>query len=76
MRIDPDAAHCRQNLAISVRANSTAGAVTDILRTVHRARHAGIRQDALTAHPAIKEEAFEYALNRGDRALDALVSDK
>jgi hypothetical protein len=61
--LHPDAGHVRFDLAMAIGADAAAGAVAQLLRAVHRARHAGRGQHALAAHPAIEQEAL-YVLSR------------
>src|SRR4051794_26926833 len=63
--LDPDAAHLGLDLAVAVRAHPAAGSVAQRLRARHRARHAGLVQDALAAHAAVPDRPL-------DRVLDGL----
>ena len=73
--LDPDAAHLGLDLAVAVGPDAPAGTVPDALGAVHRARHAGARQRALTAHLAVEQRALDRALDGGDRLLEPLVPD-
>src|SRR3954469_23783916 len=63
--LHPDAAHLGLDLAVAVRAPPAAGPVAQRLRARHGARHAGLVQDALAAHPAVPDRPL-------DRVLDGL----
>ena len=66
---------CGSTSQLPSRAHAAAGSVAQLLRAVHRARHAGRAQHALPAHPAVEEESLDDALHRRDRALEARVAD-
>ncbi len=61
------------DLAIAVGAHAAAGAVAQLLGAVHRAGHAGGRQDALAAHAAVEQHALDAALERSDGPLQPVM---
>ena len=54
---------------MSIRSYTTAWAIAQILGAGHRACHAGILQDALTAHPAVEERYLACPFPRNEGAL-------
>lgn len=72
---DLDAAHCRFNLAVAVGAHATARAVAQVLRTFHRARHAGRMQDALAAVATAEKPLLGEVFNRLDHPLNTTITD-
>src|SRR5688572_25247514 len=73
--LHPYALHLRLDLAVPVVAHAAARAVAQVLRAVHRARHAGGGERALPAHLAIEQEALGHALDALERRLELLVAD-
>src|SRR5688572_583815 len=73
--LHPHALHLRLDLAVPVVAHAAARAVAQVLRAVHRARHAGRGKRALPAHLAIEQEALGHALDALERLLQLLVAD-
>src|SRR4051794_41659758 len=73
--LDPHTLHLRLHLAVPVRPHAAAGAVAHLLRAVHRARHAGLTQHALAAHPAVEEEALHVPLGGREGRIEAVVAD-
>ena len=76
IRLHPDAAHLRLDLAMAVGAHAAAGPVAQGLRAIHRAGHAGRAQHALAAHLAVEQRALDRLLDGRDRPLQALVADR
>src|SRR6266550_3021685 len=62
--LDPDAAHVGIDLAIPVRPNAAAGAVSKVLGAAHRAAQSGRMQDALAAHAASPDRLLERLFDR------------
>ena len=58
-----------------VKVTDTAGTVTQAFRTIHRAGHPGVTQRALSAHPAVKQEAFHNLFSDHYRFFRPLISD-
>src|SRR5580658_8661009 len=75
-RQQPHAAHLGIDLAVAVRAHAATGAVAQILRAVHRPRHAGGAHHALPAHLAVEQQTLDAALDGDERPFQALIADR
>src|ERR1700675_319769 len=62
LRLHPHAHHLWNHLAVAIHAHAAARTVAQRLRAAHGAGHAGLVQDALTAHPAAEGDLLAGTL--------------
>src|SRR5215218_5710232 len=69
-RLDPDALHLGNHLAVPVLERAAAGPVAQVLRAAHGTRETGGMQDALAAHPAVPQRLLRPPLDRQQRSVE------
>jgi hypothetical protein len=66
---EPDTAHAGVDFAAAVGADSTAGAISQLLGAGHWTRVRRYRQGALAAHAAAEQAVFDKAFSQRERGV-------
>jgi hypothetical protein len=70
----PYTSHVRFDLTVAIGSHTTARSIAQRFWTVHGATHASGTQHTLAAHLAVKHEAFDPLLKRGQWPLKPIIA--